>query len=888
MKRILFFILFCFLFLSVSATHNRAGEITYKWLSPNTYEVTITTYTKNSVPADRCELEIDWGDNSSEILKRSNGPFGTGCPSPITIGQLIGNDVRMNIYKGTHTYDVAGVYILSFEDPNRNLGISNIIQSVNVPFYVQSELVVSATLGGNSSPQLLNPPIDDGCTKKIFKHNPGAFDVDGDSLSYELVLSRQSGGQTIPTIYDPAYVKDSVKIDSITGDLIWDVPQEIGQFNFAIQINEWRKDPLSGLYVRIGYVTRDLQVDIKGCGNNPPQIDPVGPFCVEAGQLLSFDVRATDPDGDAMIMTAVGGPFSVTNPANAFNATGASPLTGTFNWQTECNHVRKQPYYVTFEVVDVPVQFGEQPLVDILTVEIVIVAPAPRNPIATADDNAIDLSWNRSICTQAEGYRVYRREDSFGFIPDDCETGVPAYTGYELLTEIKGIDITSYEDTFDLKRGVRYCYMVIAYFPDESESYASVEFCTSLALTTPMMANVDVLTTDAISGSIDVKWIAPPVLDSTTNPPPYSYKLYRAVGLEGTNFTEIQSLSDTFFTDNNLNTLDTSYRYKVEMYSGTNSDLVGTADPASSVYLEVTGFDEGNFLNFTHNTPWSNYQYIVFRESPTGSGNFVIIDTAFADEFRDTGLVNGDNYCYRARAFGEYTVGGDLPRPLINNSQVACGTPIDTNAPCAPILVSEFYCESDSLIISWAQPNNPDCADDIQFYNVYYKEGEEDEFSSSPILQFPGTQGQHTLVAVNDGRPLIGCYAITAVDDADQDAGGVANESLLSNIICVEACPLIKFPNVFSPNGDTKNDLFSATMFKDIKELRISIYNRWGTEVYQTNDGNDFLTVGWDGKDKFTGQDCAEGVYYFVCQYSPLSVSESKERVVSGFVHLFR
>lgn len=888
MKKFLLFILFSLFFLTANATHNRAGEITYTWISGNTYEVTITTYTKNSVPADRCELEIHWGDGSSEVLKRSNGPIGTGCPSPITIGQLIGNDVRMNIYKGTHTYAAAGVYTLFFEDPNRNLGISNIIQSVNVPFYVQSELVVSALLGGNSSPQLLNPPIDDGCTRKIFKHNPGAFDIDGDSLSYELVLSRTTGGQTIPTIYDPAFVTDSVKIDSILGDLIWDVPQEIGQFNFAIQINEWRKNPETGQYIRIGYVTRDLQVDIKGCGNNPPQIDPVGPFCVEAGQLLSFDVRATDPDGDAMIMTAVGGPFSVTNPANPFNETGASPLTGTFNWQTECNHVRRLPYYVTFEVVDVPTQFGEQPLVDIFTAEIRVIAPAPRNPLAVANDNSIDLSWDRSICTDAEGYRVYRREDSYGFIPDDCETGVPAYTGYELLTDVDGLNSTSYTDTFDLKRGVRYCYMVVAYFPDESESYASIEFCTSLALTLPMMTNVDVLTTDATNGTIDVKWIAPPVLDSTTNPPPYSYRLYRAIGLDGTNFTEIQSLTDTFFTDAGLNTLDTSYSYKVEMYSGPNSDLVGESDPASSVYLEVTGFDEGNHLEFTHNTPWSNYQYIIFREDPTGSTNFVIIDTAFADEFRDTALINGDNYCYRVQAFGEYTVGGDLPSPLINNSQINCGTPIDTNAPCPPTVVSEFFCESDSLILSWAQPNNPACADDIQFYNVYYKELEEDVFPETPILQFPGTQGQHTFVPVSDGLPLIGCYAITAVDDADQDAGGVANESDFSNIICIEACPLIKFPNVFTPNADGKNDLFSATMFKDIKELRISIYNRWGTEVYQTSDGNQFLTVGWDGMDLNTGQECSEGVYYFVCQYSPLSVTETRERVASGFVHLFR
>lgn len=879
-----------FLSLSSYATHNRAGEITYRWLGGNTYEVTITTYTKNSVPADRCLLTVDWGDTNTENLPRSNGASGASCPSNARVGEIIpGTDIRLNIYKGTHTYQASGIYVISFEDPNRNLGVANIIQSVNVPFYVQTELVVSSTLGGNNSVQLLNPPIDDGCTRKIFKHNPGAFDIDGDSLSYQLVLSRGSEGQQIPTIYDPAFVTDSLKINEFTGDLIWDLPQQIGQFNFAIQINEWRKDPISGIPTRIGFVTRDLQIDIKGCGNNPPVISPVGPFCIEAGQTLTFNVTATDPDNDPLSLTAFGGPFSVLDPAQPINTSGASPRTATFIWQTECHHVRKQPYFVTFEAEDNPVQFGEQALVDMYTTEITVVAPSPKNPIALAGIEKIDLSWDPEICTEAIGYRIYRREDSFGFIPGNCETGVPDYTGYKFLAEVQGLNSVNYADDFDLKKGVRYCYMVYAFFEDESESYASVEFCASLPLTDPLITNVDVLSTDPINGDISVHWIHPPELDSTLNPPPYSYKLFRALGIDGVDYTEIQSLTDTFYLDQGLNTLDTSFRYKVEMFSGVNLDLVGDSDPASSVFLEVQGEDESNLLTFSHNTPWFNYEYIISRESPTGSGNFVIIDTTNSEEYLDDSLVNGENYCYKVLTLGEYTGGGNLiPKPLFNNSQINCGSPVDTSAPCPPFLVSDFYCEKDSLVLTWLIPPDPNCADDIQFYNVYYKENESDEFPESPIFQFNSTQNSHTLFAVNDGRPIVGCYAVTAVDDADQDPSGEANESGFSNVICVQACPLIKFPNMFSPNGDSKNDFFTATEFKDIKELRISIRNRWGTEVYQTSNGNEFLNEGWDGKDIYTSKECSEGVYYFVCQYSPLSISESKERVVNGFVHLFR
>ena len=44
--------------LPALATHNRAGEITYRHLEGTTYEVTITTYTKSSVVADRPWLSL--------------------------------------------------------------------------------------------------------------------------------------------------------------------------------------------------------------------------------------------------------------------------------------------------------------------------------------------------------------------------------------------------------------------------------------------------------------------------------------------------------------------------------------------------------------------------------------------------------------------------------------------------------------------------------------------------------------------------------------------------------------------------------------------------------------------------------------------------------------
>ena len=93
-------------------------------LTGSTYEVTITTYTKASVVADREFLQIRWGDEGSEgitdSLPRINGPLN---PAGVPTGELLDGDIRLNLYRGTHTYAGPGVYSLIVEDPNRNAGV---------------------------------------------------------------------------------------------------------------------------------------------------------------------------------------------------------------------------------------------------------------------------------------------------------------------------------------------------------------------------------------------------------------------------------------------------------------------------------------------------------------------------------------------------------------------------------------------------------------------------------------------------------------------------------------------------------------------------------------------------------------------------------------------
>ncbi|WKZ74912.1 MAG: gliding motility-associated C-terminal domain-containing protein [Vicingaceae bacterium] len=67
----------------------------------------------------------------------------------------------------------------------------------------------------------------------------------------------------------------------------------------------------------------------------------------------------------------------------------------------------------------------------------------------------------------------------------------------------------------------------------------------------------------------------------------------------------------------------------------------------------------------------------------------------------------------------------------------------------------------------------------------------------------------------------------------------------------------LNLPTAFSPNGDGQNDVFSVLGAKYVQSIELRIYNRWGQEVFYTNQKE----TGWDGT--FKGQPAPTGVYAY-------------------------
>ena len=118
------------------------------------------------------------------------------------------------------------------------------------------------------------------------------------------------------------------------------------------------------------------------------------------------------------------------------------------------------------------------------------------------------------------------------------------------------------------------------------------------------------------------------------------------------------------------------------------------------------------------------------------------------------------------------------------------------------------------------------------------------------------------------GDPGLFCYQIIAVEvDPEGDL-----EAASSNWLCLVEEPVIWLPNAFTPNGDDLNDWYPWTadapnvgFLGDAPEgssnFRLSIFNRWGNVVYETES----IGTPWDGK--VNGKLVPNGVYMVKCQY---------------------
>ncbi len=110
------------------------------------------------------------------------------------------------------------------------------------------------------------------------------------------------------------------------------------------------------------------------------------------------------------------------------------------------------------------------------------------------------------------------------------------------------------------------------------------------------------------------------------------------------------------------------------------------------------------------------------------------------------------------------------------------------------------------------------------------------------------------------------CAVVNASPEITTDyIGSMFNESGCSvsfrfHLVVVEQCSAenVEIPNIFSPNGDGRNDLFKPKQIAGVEEVvHLKVFNRWGQKIYEGSGA----TACWDGTTK--GKDSPTDVYVY-------------------------
>ncbi len=879
-------LLVMFLLLSsfAFATHYRAGEILYEQITERRYRITVLTYTDPTSAADpsTTEVEVSYGDGKKERVGRSGRTF-------------LSAKVVQNSYVTTHEYAIDGIYIISIRDQNRVNGILNINlgNTEFIAFYVESVIKINNSLGPNRSPILTKPPIDNGCVFQVYYHNPSAYDPDGDSLTFELIPPKENVGSEVPNYEDPRASNNYFKIDFNTGQLKWDASMNVGIYNIAILIKEFRNK------VFVGSVVRDMQITIEQCVNRPPLVNDIANGCVVVGDTLTRIVTAADPDFSQRVMLlGYGGSFVVDRKAtySPNPASGIGTVSTQFKWTPSCNQIRKSPWQIIFEAKDDAVS---QSAVSQNSFFVNVLGPALQNFKTKQIDNGFLLTWNRDTCLLASKYKVYRRIDSSHWNPAACVTGVPASTGFVLIASINTLNNANANQYYDNNQGrglsplVTYCYRVVADYPprsasgeviygEVSESVASKEICDNMLVINPAITKVSVTETSTTTGRIDMAYIKPLQLDTVDYLPPYKLVVKRAITGQSThttlatyNFVNFANVTGASVTDSLLNTENNQYTYVVDFYAMLNDTqrLVGISSSATSLRNTIYSTDRTNIISWKADVPWVNDTFVVYKKNLQNTFDSIAYTTNTS--FTDTGLTNNYNYCYLVQSRGFYEIVPNTYRTN-NFSQIICGTPIDTVRPCAPALAILPPCNIKSEYrnkLSWV-PNTV-CAPDVVKYKVYFKEQKEEPYTL--LAELPNTQLVYFDAREELKLSIAGCYFVAGVDTA-------GNESFATNEICIDNCPYYEIPNVFTPNQDGSNDILLPFDYRFVNGIDMIIFNRWGMDVYKTTD----IDIKWNGKDLSTQNDLPEGVYFYICKVQERYLDGIRTRTLKGTIQLIR
>lgn len=297
----------CFSIPSLYGAHLVGGEMSYRCLGGNSYEITLTVYRDCQASSTQFDTRANVGifDHSSGSLVRTlNIQFAGQSDIPInTISSCLvvppGLCLKQTVYVDTTTLlPSAGGYDLVYQRCCRGPSIINITSPSTAGNTYYSFIPPNDNFC-NSSPSFNNSPPVFMCLYDSINFDYSATDPDGDSLVYEFVTPYVGGtsANPLPNPSPPPFstvnwaagfgvnnqltATPVLAINSATG-IMTGVPTGIGKFVVGVKVKEYR----NGVF--ISETIRDFQFNVLNCQKSIASIFDPGTIC------NSFEVTFTN------------------------------------------------------------------------------------------------------------------------------------------------------------------------------------------------------------------------------------------------------------------------------------------------------------------------------------------------------------------------------------------------------------------------------------------------------------------------------------------------------------------------------------------------------------------------------------------------------------------
>ncbi|WBA43547.1 gliding motility-associated C-terminal domain-containing protein [Hymenobacter canadensis] len=295
-------------------------------------------------------------------------------------------------------------YVAVYTDGTRNFNIDNLQNPSNQNQTLFVEM--APPLLPNSSPTFSDTAVVVICQGDTSILVNNAVDPDGDRLIYSFSTPYNGNQGAAPTFVAPPSVtyantggySATTPFGSGPGNYAFlnasngisrYATSRVGRYVVAVEVKEYRT--INGAEVLIGSTRREIQLVSRTCSpNNSPQFTAATTaqprlFTVEEGQSVSFNLGATDPDGNPInlrvnsVLLDGSGPFNATFAGSqgtvlpgavsgSATVQGTGAVNGQFVFDSQCGNGRATPYDVVVTATDVAC--GAKSVADVFQIQV--------------------------------------------------------------------------------------------------------------------------------------------------------------------------------------------------------------------------------------------------------------------------------------------------------------------------------------------------------------------------------------------------------------------------------------------------------------------------------------------------------------------------------------